>query len=94
LTFWALSCGVSGVVTRVRAGAVRGSSHDGAKGFLIENVRKTGCRAHPAVLFNWCSGSFPGIKWPKREADHSSLSSAEIMNQWSCTSAPLYVLMA
>jgi hypothetical protein len=29
-----------------------------------------------------------GIKWPGREADHLSLSSAEVKNKWSYTSAP------
>jgi hypothetical protein len=31
---------------------------------------------------------FLGIKWPGREADHSSPSSAEVKNAWSCTSTP------
>jgi hypothetical protein len=26
--------------------------------------------------------SFTGLKWPKREADHSPLSKAEIINAW------------
>jgi hypothetical protein len=34
-------------------------------------------------------GSFPGGK-----ADHSSPSSAEVKNAWSCTSTPPYVFMA
>jgi hypothetical protein len=33
---------------------------------------------------------FPGIKWPKCEADHSP-PNAQFKNTWSCTSVPLYV---
>jgi hypothetical protein len=39
-------------------------------------------------------GSFPGLKRPGREADHSPPSSAEVKNAWSYTSTPLYVFMA
>jgi hypothetical protein len=31
-------------------------------------------------------GSFPGVKRPGREADHSPQSSAEVKNAWSYTS--------
>jgi hypothetical protein len=34
------------------------------------------------------TGSFPGIKLPGREADHSPPSSAEVKNAWSYTSTP------
>jgi hypothetical protein len=34
----------------------------------------------------------PGVKWPRREADHSSPSSAEVKNAWSYTSIPLIQL--
>jgi hypothetical protein len=33
-------------------------------------------------------GSFPGVKRPGREADHSPPSSAEVKNTWSYTSTP------
>jgi hypothetical protein len=36
-----------------------------------------------SLLFNWQRGSFPGEKWPKREADHSPPSSGDIKNDWS-----------
>jgi hypothetical protein len=39
-------------------------------------------------------GSFPGIKRPGREADHSPQSSAEVNNTWSYTSTHQYVFMA
>jgi hypothetical protein len=35
-----------------------------------------------------------GVKWPGREADRSSLSSAEVKNAWSYTSTPQYFFMA
>jgi hypothetical protein len=31
-------------------------------------------------------GSFPGVKRPGRESDHSPTSSAEVKNEWICTS--------
>jgi hypothetical protein len=36
----------------------------------------------------------PGVKRPRREADHSPPSSAEVKNAWSYTSTPPYVFMA
>jgi hypothetical protein len=33
------------------------------------------------------------IKWPEREADHSSPFSADIKNEWSYTSTPPYAFM-
>jgi hypothetical protein len=35
---------------------------------------------------NGTRGSFPGVKRPVREADHSLPSSAEVKNAWSYTS--------
>jgi hypothetical protein len=32
--------------------------------------------------------SFPVVKWPERDADHSPLSSAEVKNEWSYTYTP------
>jgi hypothetical protein len=37
-------------------------------------------------MFSGYRGSFPVVKRPGREADHSPLSSAEDMNEWRCTS--------
>jgi len=39
-------------------------------------------------------GSFPGLKRPLREADHSPPSSSEIKNAWRYTTTPQYVFMA
>jgi hypothetical protein len=38
--------------------------------------------------------SFPGLKRPGREADHSLLSSAEVKNVWKYTSTPQYAFVA
>jgi len=39
-------------------------------------------------------GSSPGVKRPKREADHSPSSSAEVRTAWSYTFTPSYVFTA
>ena len=39
-------------------------------------------------MFHWAPELFPGAKWPGHDVDHSSLSSAEVKNEWSYTSAP------
>jgi hypothetical protein len=56
----------------------------------------TGCNENNLL---WVStpntkGSFPGVKRPGREADHSPQSSAVVKNAWSYTSTPQYVFMA
>ena len=37
--------------------------------------------------------TFPGVKWPEREADHSLPSSAEVKTVWNCTSTPPYAFI-
>ena len=37
--------------------------------------------------------TFPGVKWPEHEADHSPPSSAEVKTVWNCTSTPPYVFI-
>jgi len=45
------------------------------------------CIQYPS---NIAGGSFPGIKLPRREANHSPPSSAEVKNAWSYTcTAPI-----
>jgi hypothetical protein len=39
-------------------------------------------------------GSFPGVKPPGHEANHSPSSCAEVKNAWSYTSTSPYVFMA
>jgi hypothetical protein len=43
----------------------------------------------------WVPGALSlEVKWPRREADHSPPSSAEVKNAWSYTSTPQNVFMA
>jgi hypothetical protein len=42
----------------------------------------------PSLLFNGYWGSFPGVKRPRREPDHSPPASAEIKKTWIYTSTP------
>jgi hypothetical protein len=76
-------------VVRFQAGAVK-------RLFFLRHGVHTGSGAHP---FSYPKGSrgralSPGIKRPRREADHSPPSSAEFKNAWSYTSTHLYVFMA
>jgi hypothetical protein len=49
--------------------------------------------SHPSV--QWIPGTLSlGVKRPRRVADHSPPSSAEVKNEWSYTSTPLNVYMA
>jgi hypothetical protein len=41
--------------------------------------------AHPVFCAVGTGGSFPGVKRPGREADHSPPSIAEVKNAWSYT---------
>jgi hypothetical protein len=46
--------------------------------------------AHQAPYSMGTGGSFPGVKRPERETNHSPPSSAEVKNQRNYTSTPLY----
>jgi len=46
------------------------------------------------LYFYFTRDSFPRDKAAGREADHSSPSSAEVKDAWSCTSTTQYALMA
>jgi hypothetical protein len=56
--------------------------------FSLCHYSQTGCRAQPASYPVGTGGSFPGVKRPVREADHSHPSSAKVENVWSYTSTP------
>jgi len=43
----------------------------------------------PGLLFNY-QLSFPGVNRLRGEFYHSSLTTAEVTNEWSCTSTPPY----
>jgi hypothetical protein len=62
--------------------------------FSLLHVIQTGSGVHPTFypLGTW--GSFLGVKWPGREADHSPPTSAEVKKTWVHTSTPLYAFMA
>jgi len=52
---------------------------------LLQNVQ-TSVGAHPASYPMGTWGSFPGLKWPGREVNHSPSPNVEVTNEWSCTS--------
>jgi len=44
-------------------------------------------------LIQWVLGTLSlGVKWPRREADHSPPSGAEVKNAWSYTTTPAILL--
>jgi hypothetical protein len=60
----------------------RGSIPGRGKGFLLCLCDQTGSEAHPASCTMGTGGPFPGGKArPGRDADHSPLSSAEVVNK-------------
>jgi len=71
---------------RLPAGAVKGF-------FPLHHCVQTGSGAHPASYPVGTGVSFPGVKQPGCEADHSPPSSAEVQIEWSNTSTPPQVLM-
>jgi hypothetical protein len=71
---------VSGYVLDDREIEVR--SPAGAKDFSSSHCVQTGSGAHPASCTMDTGGPFPGSKErPGRDADHSPLSSAEVVNE-------------
>jgi hypothetical protein len=64
------------------------------RNFSLRHRVKTGSGGQlaPYPMGKWAVCS--GIKRPKREADNSPPSSAEVKNAWSYTSIPPYVFMA
>jgi len=76
-----------GVATELRAGRSGDRMPVEARNlFLLRNVQ-TACGVDPA----FCSLGFVFFLWVKRphcEIKRSPLSSAEVKNEWSCTSAP------
>jgi hypothetical protein len=66
----------------------------GAGNFSLHHRVQNGSGAHPASYTMGTRDSFPGVKRPGREADHSPPSSAEVKNAWSYISTPQYAFMA
>jgi hypothetical protein len=54
----------------------------------LRNRFHTGSGDNPVSYPMGTGGSFPVVKKPRREGDHSSPSSAEVKNAWSYTSTP------
>ena len=50
--------------------------------------RPNGLCGTPSLLFSRYPGSFLEVKRSGREVNHSPPSSADVKNEWSCTSAP------
>jgi len=61
----------------MRASGVRGSNLGGRE---VSFTVQTYSSSQPAS-FTMGLGTFPGLKWPERGADHPSPSSAEIKNE-------------
>jgi hypothetical protein len=65
----------------------------GVRNFSFPQYVQTGCGAHPAS-YSMETGVFPPrVKREGRFVDYSPLSSAEVRNDWSYTSAPAYSFM-
>jgi hypothetical protein len=58
------------------------------------NTLKTGSGVHQTSYTMGTGGSFPGVKRPRREADHSPPTSAEVKKMLIYTSTPPYAFMA
>jgi hypothetical protein len=67
--------------------AIGGSNPDRVKGFISSANRPGQLWGPPSLILNRYRGSFQGVKRAGREVDHSPPSSAEVRNEWSCTSA-------
>jgi hypothetical protein len=61
--------------------------------FLFTTMSRMALRPTKPPI-QWVMSSFPVVKQPGHEADHSPPSSAEVKNAWSYTSNPQYVSMA
>ena len=66
----------------------RGSNPGRGKRFFFPQKHQGQLWAPPSLQLNGDRVSFPGVKLPGREVDHSPPRSAEFKNEWSNTSAP------
>jgi hypothetical protein len=83
----ALGYGLDCLGSRIRFSA-------GAGNFSLPHRVQNGSGAHPASYPMGTGGSFPGVKQPGCEADHSPPSNAEVKNAWSYTSNPQHAFVA
>jgi hypothetical protein len=65
-----------------------------SKRFSLLHIVQTGSGVHPTSYKMGTGGTFPGLKWQGREADHSPPTSAEVKKMWIYTSTPPYVFRA
>jgi len=63
----------------------------GTRDFFLNPKRSNRLWAPPSLLFSGYYCHFIGIKWPGRDVNHSPTSCAEIKNEWSYTSTPIYI---
>jgi hypothetical protein len=66
----------------------------GAGNFSLHHRVQNNSGAHSASYPMGTRVSFPVVKRPERETDHSPPSSVEVKNAWSYTSTSQYVFMA
>jgi hypothetical protein len=64
-----------------------------AGNFSLHHRVQTGFETHTASYPVGTRGSFLGVKWPGREADHLRPYSADVKNAWSYTSTPQYTFI-
>jgi hypothetical protein len=57
--------------------------------FLLLRFVQTGSGVHPTSYPMGTGGSFPGVKRPGREADHSPPTNVDVKKTWIYTSTPL-----
>jgi hypothetical protein len=62
--------------------------------FSLLHLVQTGSGVHPASYPMGTGSSFPRVKQPGPEADHSPPASSEVKNVWIYTSTPQYTFMA
>jgi hypothetical protein len=62
--------------------------------FSFLHVVQTGSGVHPTFYPIGTGGSYPDLKRPGCEADHSPPTSAEVKKMWIYTSTPPYAFMA
>ena len=61
----------------------------GARGVSVFQNLQTSTGTHPESHSVGAEEFFPGVERSERDGDHSSPSSAEVKNEWSCVSIPL-----
>jgi hypothetical protein len=67
---------------------VQGSNAVRRKRFFYSQKRADRLWILDSLLFNWYRRFLPEVKRSGRAVNHSPPSSAEVENEWSCTSAP------